>query len=275
MKRVLLMTAAGLLLASNAMAGMEQARFALHVKPKIPPCGTKTCYTALCDNPGTAIMEPNYSPIWNSLTTTPGTPLPCSQYVTSAPLLTGQTVYLVIGKATNELVAGCSFGVNYAGRHTPTPTGVDPFFVTFTECSDGLKFPNGGANGDFPNPGGGIRLTWNTGNGCPNGQVDIPPDGVHAVVGSFYLYAYTPDQFQVTGNNNLEGNVPELAVTTCAVQTTDLFQFWGGPNAYLKFCGRVDFGGGAGYNPCNFNPTTSTRQSTWGKIKTQYSNKTE
>ena len=201
MKRMLLMTAAGLLLASTAMAGMEQARFALHVKAKIPPCGTKTCYTALCDNPGTSLMEPNYSPVWNSLTTTAGAPLPCGQYATSAPLLTGQQVYVVIGHATNELVAGASFGVNYSGHHTPTPTGVDPFFVTFQECSDGLKFPNAGAQGDFPNPGGGIRLTWNTGNGCPNGQVDIAPDGVHAVVGSFYLYAYTPDQFQITGNN--------------------------------------------------------------------------
>ena len=264
MKRVLLMTAAGLVLAHSAFAGMENSRFALHWKTEF--VASKTIGTT-CPNPTSALATPNYSPNWGSTTTTPS-PIPCSNYITAGPLganLTGATVYLVVGKAGTEGVAAASFGVDYhGGTNLPAGTGIDPAFVTFTPCADGLTFPNDGGNGDFPKPKGGIRITWNNSTSCQT-QV-IGSDGVHAVVGSFYMYAYSTDSFQVTGNNNLQGGVPELAVANCAGVTTDLYQVWG-PSVYLQLCGRLDLGGGAGYNPCLITPTHNT---TWGKIKTKY-----
>jgi hypothetical protein len=265
MKRVLLMTAAGLVLAQSAMAGMESVRFAAHWQPKF--VATKTIATQ-CDNPATSTIEPNYSPSWNSTTLTPN-PLPCSQYATSGPVGAG-TIYVVIGKSGNEGVAGASFGVHYQNG---TNSGIAPAFINFTYCADGLSFPNNdGVHPDFPGQGGGVRVTWNTSNGCPPATTQvIGADGAHAVVGALYVYAYGPDQIQITGNNNLQGNIPELAIANCAGAQVDLYQVWGAAK-YLEFCARVDIGGGAGYNPCAVVPTGN---STWGKIKTKYTTKSE
>jgi hypothetical protein len=261
MKRALLLATGMLLVASSAaMAGMENSRFALHWQPKFS--ATKTV-NRLCDDPATSTIEPNYSPNWNSTTLTPN-PLSCMDYTTAGPIGAGQ-VYLVVARGNEDGVAGLSFGVHYTdGTHA----GIDPAFLTFTPCSDGLTFPNNdGVHGDFPQQNGGIRLTWNTGNGCPTAtQQQIAPAGTHCVVGAFYIYAYGPDQMQITGNNNLQGNIPELAVANCAGVQMDLYQVWG-PSVYLLLCGRVDIGGGGGYNPCLLIPTNQT---TWGKIKSKY-----
>ena len=260
MKRVLLLTASMLVLASSAMASMENCRFALHWKAKFS--STKTI-NRLCDDPATVAVEPNYSPNWNSDTTTPN-PLSCNDYVPSGPIGAAQ-VYLVIGRAGPEGVAAASFGVHYLNG---THAGIDPQFLSFTPCSDGLIFPNNDTvHGDFPQQNGGVRLTWNTGNGCPlAAEPTIADVGVHAMVGSFYIYAYGPDQLQITGNNNLQGNIPELAVADCSGITTDLYQVWG-ESVYLLLCGRLDVGGGTGYNPC---PVVPVGKTTWGKIKSKY-----
>jgi len=261
MKRVLLMTVTGLVLAQSAMAGMENCRFALHWKPKFV-AGKVIQFT--CDDPATAAIEPNYSPNWNSTTTTPN-PLPCTSYQTSGPANSGSTVYVVVGKAGAEGIAAVSFGIHYANYG---PGGISPTFPpTFAYCADGIPFANDGGFGDFPKQNGGVRVTWNTANGCPAAtQQVIGNDGAHCVVGSFYVYAYGPDQMQITGNNNLQGNIPELAVANCAGATTDLYQVWG-PVIFQQLCGRLDLGGGSGYNPCLITPA---HKSTWGKIKTKY-----
>jgi len=255
-----LLFAMSLLAPHDLWAGMQNARFAVHWKPKFS--ATKTI-ASLCDNPATPTIEPNYSPNWNSNTTTPN-PLPCDQYTAYGPLGAGQ-VYLVLGHAGTEGVAGVSFGVHYRNG---THAGIDPAFVTFTPCSDGLAFPNNdGSHGDFPQQNGGIRLTWNTGNGCPIATQQVVGNaGAHIVVGSFYVYAYGPDDLKITGNNNLQGNVPELAIANCAGVTTDLYQVWG-PAIYLGFTGRVDIGGGFGSNGCISDPIL---QSTWGRLKSKY-----
>ena len=258
MKRVLLMTAAGLVLAHSAFAGMENCRFALHWKPKFS--ATKTIGN-LCPNATLTNGGPNYSPNWNSTTTTPN-PLPCTSYTTVAGAPAGQ-VYIVIGRAGTEGVAAASFGVNYSG--TTPGVGIDPQYVTFTVCADGLSFPNNdGVHGDFPQPGGGTRITWNNSTSCQT-QV-IGSAGVHAVVGCFYIYAYSADVLQITPNNNLQGGVPELAVANCAGVTTDLYQIWGA-SISNQLCGSVGVGGSSGYNPCLL---TATGKSTWGKIKAKY-----
>ena len=247
MKRVLLMTAAGLLLASTAMAGMENCRFALHWKAKFSP--TKTIPTK-CDNPSTPTEEPNYSPNFENLA--------CRNYATQGPAGSGE-VYVVVGKAGTEGVSAVSFGVDYSGS---AGAGIDPAFVTFSICADGLSFPNDGGFGEFPRKKGGTRITWNNATSCQFEQIGA--DGVHAVVGSFYIYAYGPDVLKVTPNNNLQGGTPELAVANCAGITTDLYQQWG-PTIVQQIMGQVGVGGPAGFNACLATPTVA---STWGNIKT-------
>jgi hypothetical protein len=68
-------------------------------------------------------------------------------------------------------------------------------------------------------------------------------DGVHAVAGAFYVYAYSADALTVTPNNNLDSG-PELAVADC-MAATDQLSVWGG--------GKAAFSAGAsapGMNPC-------------------------
>ena len=103
----------------NLRAGMENCRFALHWKPKFS--ATKTI-TSLCDNPATTTIEPNYSPNWNSTTSTPN-PLPCTNYTTSG--YAAGTIYIVIGRAGLEGVAAASFGIDDTPA-SPIPRKVCP-----------------------------------------------------------------------------------------------------------------------------------------------------
>ena len=240
MKRVLLMSAAGLLLAHNAMAGMNNCAFALHWK--VNTAKTSTICTT-------------YSPN--------GTLTPCDGYITAAPLSNtttpvGSQVYMVVARGGTEGINAVSFGIDYNGRLPGSQ--ISPALVTATYCTDGLAFPNDGGFGEFPKPKGGVRVTWTT---CSN--TVIGSKGVHAMVGALYVYAYTVDQMKITPNNNLASG-PELAVSSCAGVVTDLLQVWG-PVVAQQLQARVDFGGGAGFNPCL---TTPVQPTTWGRIKTQF-----
>ena len=243
-------------LVSPLEAGMENARFALHYKPKFV---ASKAIPNLCDNPATTSEEPNYSPNY--------TDLPCHSYTVSAPLGAGQ-VYVVIGRAGSDGVAAASFGVTYNGS---TGMGIDPAHVTWTPCADGLSFPSSdGVHGNFPQPGGGLRITWNNTTSC---QTEIfPTGGVHAVVGAFYVYAYSNDALRLTPNNNIPGG-PEAAVSNCAGVTTDLIDIWG-LRCIPVIMGRIDFGIGSGYNPCFIDQypclTTPVTPSTWGTLKAKY-----
>jgi hypothetical protein len=263
----------GIVLSCTAVqASMENARFALHYKPKF--VATKTI-PSLCDNPATTTIEPNYSPNWNSDTTTPN-PLSCFNYSVSCEPMGAGEVYLVIGKAGTEGVSAVSFGISYSGS---SHVGIDPAWVTWTPCADGLQFPNSdGVHGDFPQPGGGIRITWSLAGGCPAAtQQVIGTDGAHAVVGVFYVYAYSSDIFRVTPNQNQDGG-PELAIANCAGVTTDLLQIWG-PQIASTLVGQVGFNQ-TGWNPCGNGPCDPCPQSapcvtpitptTWGKVKAKY-----
>src|SRR5262245_53696342 len=131
---ILIMAAASLAKMIPASASMTNARIATHYKPKF--VATKSI-PFLCDNPATTTIEPNYSPNYENLL--------CDHYTTAGPLGPGQ-IYAVVGRAGNEGVLGASFGVQYDGGDS---AGINPRFVTWTSCTDGLQFPNAGANGDF------------------------------------------------------------------------------------------------------------------------------
>ena len=239
-------------------AGMENARFALHYKPKFI---YSKAIPNLCDDPSTVTEEPNYSPNYTNI--------PCSSYsVLGLPLGAGQ-VYVVVAKAGPEGVSGASFGVTYSGS---SGQGIDPAHVTWTTCADGLSFPNNdGVHGNFPQPGGGIRITWNIPNSCQTEM--IGSDGVHAVVGAFYVYAYSDAVLRLTPNNNLSGGEPELAVANCAGVTTDLVQIWG-PNIVQYMMGGVGFGTQCGFNPCLLHQypcgVVPVARTTWGQLKSRY-----
>lgn len=239
---------------STAEAGMENVRFAVHYK-------SNSVTSKLCDIPSTTVEEPNYSPNYTNT--------PCSYYQISRVPLGAGRVYVVIGKAGQEGVGAASFGVTYNGS---SGQGIDPAYVTWTACADGLSFPNSdGVHGNFPQPGGGLRITWNYPASCQTEVIGT--DGVHAVVGVFYVYAYSDAVLRLTPNNNLASGRPELAVASCAGVTTDLVDFWG-PNIVQYLMGGVGFGNQCGFNPCLLHnppcdvvPVAST---TWGQLKYRY-----
>jgi PKD repeat protein len=139
-------------------------------------------------------------------------------------------VYLVVAQADAAFgIKALSCGVDY---------GAANLFVSWTFCADGLEFPAG----SWPAPGGGNRMTWET---CQNST--IGSDGVHAVAGVFYVYAYSEDRFEITRHNLIFP--PELQVVDCSSGVTDL------PDSALSsvFMGTSE----QGVNPCGEpSPTT-------------------
>jgi FlgD Ig-like domain/FIMAH domain len=169
------------------------------------------------------------------------TDLPCTSYDTSAPIGRGTLVYLVARNSVEHGVVGLSCGIDYGA-------GIPAEYVLFTQCSDGLSFPNSGPNGDFPAPGGGLRITWLT---CQD--TDVGGLGAHAIAGAFYVYAYSMESFKVTPNNGLLSG-PELRVIGCdsSDQSPDpdtdvatvVFSLDGSIGGATPCGGGVDDGGG-------------------------------
>lgn len=241
MKRVLLSLGLSVLCSvvasSMVFAGaQDQARFALEVNA--PWVSSKAYPNQCADNPNAKGID-------------------CLSYTVNWAL-GAANVWIVIGQAAPSGVTGGSFGIDYDGA---TGVGVDPQYVNFTYCGDGLSFPNAGANGDFPAQGGGIRVTWAT---CQN--TDINGTGVHAVVGALYVYAYSPASLWLTPNNNLASGA-ELAVADCGGTTTDLLQVLAPYGDADGAVGKIGFGQSTGYTPCGVVPAKET---TWGKLKNLY-----
>lgn len=255
-KVLALSCALSLFSAGAASAGMENAKFALHRMPKFSPSQEMRF---LCDDPSTpSFVEPNYSPNFSET--------PCSEYTVTGPLGASQ-VYVVVAEAGTEGVGGVSFGVDYDGRDpdglpgTGDETGISPKLVTWTPCADGLSFPNDNGYGEFPNPRGGLRMTWILPGSCASQT--IGGMGVHAVAGSFYVYAYSPDVLRLTANLGDEGLAGQgVGIADCSSSGV-VTEFYGlKMNSIL---GRVQFGSGAGgYNPC---ATVPSQPATWGRLK--------
>lgn len=220
----------------------ENARFALHIHaplpldPEPPFCG-----------PGSP--SPNEEG------------LPCSAYTVTRSQLRewpGPVVYVMVGHADSVGISDVELGIDYTGG---TGTGIDPQWVTWTACTDGLEFRNSGFNGDWPAPGGGIRVTWTT---CQN-QV-IGDEGVHVVIGALGVYVYSAAVLELTPDYQGEPTGRLLYVRTCDGETTDLEQLFPWDPSILP---RVQFGGsGQAWNPCL--GTVPVRSTTWGRIKRQY-----
>ena len=228
-------------------------RIALHVRPHFYPIKGQT----LCDG----------SPLANG-------PDDCSYYNTSFGAgFPGPHTYVIAVQGGAVGITGVSFGIDYDGA---TGVGVDPQYVQWTRCTDGLDFPNDGGNGKFPAPGGGIRVTWTS---CQNSLSASGLYGVHALVGALYTYAYSHDHLRITPNNNLPER--EFAVTDCALSTLNILDFID-PSLEWSLGGRVDFVCGTGFTPCHHGPLAGSvltpcdvvpvHPTTWGQIKARYGN---
>ena len=176
------------------------------------------------------------------LCTTSAPSIPCAEYRTSGGVGVPYDVYVVVADVPyyeygqNYSVGGVSWGLEYDGAPAQ---GLDIY--SWIPCTDGLEFPHDGPLGPWPSAGSGNRLTWLT---CQT--TSIPPSGIHAIAGSFYVYAYGPDALEVSPNAHLESG-PELKVAGCDASETNL---------PLSAAGRVNFSTGAvdpGFNPC-FHP---------------------
>jgi hypothetical protein len=228
-----------------------EARFALHAKDHF----VATKAIQLCPDP-TDPTVPNYSPNWDGVD--------CYSYTVRRPAneYPGPHVFLLVVRASSGGIWGASCGVTY-DPNTGPGNGIDPRYVTWAGCSDGLEFLSDGGHGNFPAPDGGIRITWVT---CQNqifGRV-----GVHAVLGAFYVYAYSEDVLKITPNYNVPPG-PEMAVESCSGQQQNLAEFYS-PSFWPYLGGAVHFGGDGSrsYNPCLEVPVKGT---TWGQLKTLYS----
>jgi hypothetical protein len=169
-------------------------------------------------------------------------------------------LYLGVAGAGEIGVIAVSCGINYSGS---SGQGIDPEFVNWTGCSDGLEFPFNGPNGGWPAPGGSMRLTWTI---CQTET--FGNQGVHAIMGAFYVYAYSEGTFEVTPDWYNAPRGPSLEVVACGGGTTNLYSMLY-PD-YASRLARVHFGGDGSQarNPClDF---VSARPTTWGKLKTQY-----
>lgn len=281
MKRVLplaVILCAGIVLSSAAIAGPadnNDVRFAAHIV--IQPAGrgvpADPCPIATGTPGDGSSYDPNH---WDHTLAAAGA-LPCSQYNVVDGLgvyNASPWVYIVAGQGGSVGINGVSFGIDYKvgtgpyGNNEQPDPGIGDGYMTsqaeFALCKDGLDFPNAGVNGLFPNPKGGIRVTWST---CQNQE--IAPDGVHAVIAKFYVYAYTSDVLELTPNNNLASG-PELDVSDCGGNVTKLLSL-AHPSVVPQMLGKAQFGRGrdglVGYTPCG---VLDAAPATWGQLKTLY-----
>jgi len=178
----------------------------------------------------------------------------CSDYVTNWPLKTGTDVYLVLAQGDSTGFSGATFGITYNGIQSQ---GVD-LVGDWTLCASGLQFPSDG----WPGADTGNICTFLVPEDCQD--TVIGDDGVHAVLGAFYIYAYTEDRFRIREHPKIsQGN---LATAQCSGKSTTY-----PPEEYALRTGWVAFGSPSldpGHNPCT--DEVPVEPTTWGRIKSQY-----
>ncbi len=144
----------------------------------------------------------------------------------------GYDLYLMVMDADSTLgVAGASFGIDYSS----TGSGNGMVAQAWTLCAD-LDFPGGA----WPNPGSWNLVTFSAGSNCQQQVATAETDGgVTAVLGALYVYAYSPDVFEI-----VDGAPSGLLVSDCSNAETEVY--------YPQNVGRVVFASSAvdGYDPC-------------------------
>jgi hypothetical protein len=187
--------------------------------PKI--AGHLTAYTAakICQN----APKPPCNPGTGSL-------------VVHGEVNTPYNLYLLVldGSATTG-IAGASFGIEY---DEAANGGLDVF--SWVLCAD-AEYSGGPAGSPWPAAGSGNMIIWDAGDACQQTSASGDTDGgVTAVLGCFYVYAYSEDVFQI-GRREFAA-APDFRVCTCEPGEKNLEL----PGA----AGKVGFGSGQGVDPC-------------------------
>ena len=134
--------------------------------------------------------------------------IPCSEYVTEWPVGVSADIWLVAVSRSLPGIGALSCGIRYdngaEGGETMT-NGIGVDLYEWTLCASGLEFPNcitGSPADEWPASGGGNRITWDASADCQT--TEFGGDGIHAVAGFFYVYAYSPDLFEIIVNQGVE-----------------------------------------------------------------------
>ncbi len=187
----------------------------------------------------------------------------CDDFTVQWPLMTPANLYLIVAAGDPDAgVAAVSCGILYNGGAKGGSTmsdgsGVD--VLSWTLCATGFEIPgspNNLAADMWPASGGGNRIAWDWDNDCQ--RTEYGSWGVHALAGSFYVYAYTDDTFEIT-ENDVWAAPSEFQVGDCN-RVLSYLDFW-------WQAGAVGFGSNQGYRPCGAIPVQRT---TWSQINTKY-----
>ncbi len=150
--------------------------------------------------------------------------IPCVDYRTwGFPAPAAYHVYLVVVRAFGSGISGLSCGIRYDSTLV---------VADWRSCADSEFRGNW-----WPASGGSDRILWDPTDNCQRTQVD--DDGVYAVAGVFYVYAYGNGRMEVTPNYLLPPQA-EFVVRDCAGGVSDIRWIGGG----------TGFGGYGGHNPC-------------------------
>lgn len=155
-----------------------------------------------------------------------GPTVPCSEYVSEWSAWMPGWVYLMVARGDPTAgVGGLSCGITYDWNN---------LILQWVFCGD-LEFPSQ----SWPNPQSGNRMVWDFVDNCQ--RTVYGEEGVHAVAGAFYVYAYAPTQLEIIEHPELMGG-PEFLVVDCSNQTSDV--------PYPGHAGMIGFGGLPGRLPC-------------------------
>ena len=190
--------------------------------------------------------------------------LECFNFRTDWPLASPCDLYLVVAKGNPEPgVASLSCGILYQGAVEGAATLTDAIGVdvyTWTGCTSGptYYYPDLSDPDAWPASGAGIRLTWDPTIDCRTQTVGGA--GVQAVAGAFYVFAYSPDFFQVTPSRH-SPTPGILQVGDCTGEQSTLS---------MAHCSFVKFSPtDQGCNPC-LHQAGPVETSSWSRLKTIY-----
>jgi hypothetical protein len=183
--------------------------------------------------------------------------IPCTQYNTTWPVMVPADVYLVVARAQDGPgVAALQCGITY-NPAMGVNGGVD--VQTWDACSH-LAFLLDGPNGSWPASESGLMLIWAM-DDCQ--RTVIAPDGVHAMAGVLYVYAYSPDVLQVQAIQPCES--PCMYTGLGVLDCTDWLTY---TDILPTAAGAIGFGGLPGFNPCA--ESIPVAPTTWGNLKHQF-----
>jgi hypothetical protein len=169
-------------------------------------------------------------------------PVPCSDFVVNRPSPSGYYTFLVATKVDSTVgISGLSCGISM------------PVFIaaSWHLCADNeFRF------GPWPLDGGGNRIEWSADNCQRREYEQFEEDGVRAVPGYFYVYAYGNSSLGITPN--YAAGDSQLVVADC--NDDDMIVEIGG--------GVIGFGTTPGFNPCLV--VVDSERSTWGHLKTKF-----